>query len=313
MVKVICPLSNSKNVEKLETILIDDIKRLYLRNLNINLESEIIGIDSVDLYHCLDSDLIFFSPAITGSEAFYEALQRRYDYYMDEKDEYDYACQWIRPTDHVLEIGCGKAAFSDRLSTPDYCGLEFSQKAIEMAKSKGRDVRLESIQDHSNHSIEMYDVVCAFQVLEHVSELDEFIRSSIACLKPNGILIYSTPSLDSFARKVTNFALDMPPHHVTRWSDKALKNISHYHPIEHIEIWHEPLQAVHQSFYLDTIIMSAFSRRLNRSFKTIDFRMSTKLLAFVSHLFTRLILPGLTDENHFPAGQTVVSVYRKSS
>ena len=39
LTKVLCPLSNSENVEKIEDILVDDIKRLYLRNLNINLES----------------------------------------------------------------------------------------------------------------------------------------------------------------------------------------------------------------------------------------------------------------------------------
>ena len=50
-------------------------------------------------------------------------------YYMDEKDEYDYAKNFIKESDLVLEIGCGKGAFAQKISTKKYVGLEFSRKA----------------------------------------------------------------------------------------------------------------------------------------------------------------------------------------
>jgi 2-polyprenyl-3-methyl-5-hydroxy-6-metoxy-1,4-benzoquinol methylase len=77
-------------------------------------------------------------------------------------------------------------------------GLEFSRKAKEIAFSNGIIIENESIQSHSVAHPAKYDVVCAFQVLEHVSEIRSFIESSIKALKPGGLLIYSIPSADSF-------------------------------------------------------------------------------------------------------------------
>lgn len=34
--------------------------------------------------------------------------------------------------------------------------------------------------------------------------------------------------VDSLAKYVSNFELNMPPHHITKWSAKALKNITKY-------------------------------------------------------------------------------------
>ncbi|MGV2387332.1 MAG UNVERIFIED_CONTAM: hypothetical protein LVR29_00250 [Microcystis novacekii LVE1205-3] len=51
---------------------------------------------------------------ITGSENFYEKLQVFDWYYLEEKNEYDYASQFIKPSDSVLEIGCGKGSFCSK-------------------------------------------------------------------------------------------------------------------------------------------------------------------------------------------------------
>lgn len=45
----------------------------------------------------------------------------------------------------------------------------------------------------------------------------------------------------------------MPPHHISRYSDRALKNIAQIFDLELLEIYHEPIQSVHFDFYKATI------------------------------------------------------------
>ncbi|NCR59702.1 MAG: class I SAM-dependent methyltransferase [Microcystis aeruginosa LL13-06] len=308
---VYCPLSKSSKIGLVEKIAVSDLVSLYKKMLNCDVASEFGNIQYIDFYHCLESDLYFFFPMITGSENFYEKLQVFDWYYLEEKNEYDYASQFIKPSNSVLEIGCGQGSFSKKISSKNYTGLEFSQKAKDLAQSNKLNVINESIQSHAMSYAENYDVVCAFQVLEHIGDVHSFIAASIACLKPGGILILSVPSYDSFSRYVSNFFLDMPPHHVTRWTDKTFKNLTKYFLVENVEIWHEPLQEVHKSFYATTIVKLALFKFLGKDIRNIDFGITYKVLDIVSRMIGKIFAKGLISSELFPRGISVVSVYRK--
>lgn len=307
---VYCPLSGSFKIVLVEKIAVSDLLSLYQKVLNCDVASEFGNIQEIDFYHSLESDLYFFSPMITGSENFYEKLQVFDWYYLEEKNEYDYAKQFIKPSDFVLEIGCGKGAFAQKIDSQNYTGLEFSHKAKDLAKG-GVNIINESIQDHAVYLPQKYDVVCAFQVLEHIGDVHSFIASSIACLKPGGLFVFSVPSYDSFSKYVSNFFLDMPPHHVTRWTDTSLKNLTKYFPIENVEIWHEPLQEVHKSFYATTIVKLALFKFFGKDIRNIDFGITYKILDIVSRMIGKIFAKGLISSELFPRGISVVSIYRK--
>ena len=311
MLETICPMSLNSNVLEIDSLSVQDIIHLYQKCLGIDISSELLGLDEIRLYHCLTSDLVFFEPAITGSEKFYEKLQAYPNYYANEKDEHHYASRWIRETDKVLEIGCGEAAFANHISCAYYRGLEFSPVAVEIAMQKGWEVAQDSIQNHTNTHSEYYDVVCAFQVLEHVSEVSSFIDSSIQCLKTGGILIYSTPSSTSFINEIPNFILDMPPHHVTRWSDRALLNIGEFYPLNSLEIWHEPLQKYHINLYLETKIRTKLYKIFRKSNKRINTSLTHKFLTLFIQSIVKLFPYKNFYANSSVIGHTVVSVYQK--
>jgi len=311
MKNVVCPLSGSSKVDLVEKIQVGSLTKLYKKLLNSDILSEFNGLEEIGLYHCIDSDLTFFYPFVTGSDLFYEKLQMFDWYYMDDKNEYTYAQKFVKESDEVLEIGSGKGAFAKKILTKKYTGLELSHKAVKIASSNGITVLNETVQSHAINNPNKYDVVCAFQVLEHVAEVYQFIESSILCLKPGGFLIYSVPSADSFSRYVPNFELDMPPHHVTRWSDKSLKNVSNYFPLNNVEIWHEPLQLVHKHFYAETILRNAFFNILNKKIKNVDFSIPTKAISLFSKYLGKVFASGLTSTELMPRGISVVTVYRK--
>jgi len=263
----------------------------------------------LEYLRCQNCDLRFFWPAVTGSERFYDQLQGTEQYYQEEKPEFDFARRYLNNDDVLLEVGCGAGAFGASTRVKRYVGLEFSAKAASAARAKGLMVLQETIEAHSQANPGHYDAVCAFQVLEHTSTPHSFLRSCLAALKPSGCLIVSVPSVDSFARGVINFALDLPPHHVTRWSDRCLNGVSRVLPLELVELWHEPLQAVHRRLYVTSAVTRFGYRLLRRAPPAVETGACARLLAMSGSKISRIIAPALSM---FPArGISVTAIYRK--
>jgi len=308
---IVCPLSGSSNVTLIEQINASDLIKMYNKFLKSDISKEFGDVQKIGYYHCIDSDLRFFYPMVTGSENFYEHLQKFEWYYMDEKDEYDYAKNFIKESDLVLEIGCGKGAFAQKISTKKYVGLEFSRKAKEIAFSKGILIENESIQSHSVAHPAKYDVVCAFQVLEHVSEIRSFIESSIKALKPGGLLIYSVPSADSFLSIITNHIFNMPPHHVSFWSDKCLKHIADIFGMKIVNIEHQKLADIHKVGWASSIILESLRNWLGVQSELVDMSLKYKVLQKISLLTGEVLAKGLINPKVLPEGHSVTVVYHK--
>lgn len=63
--------------------------------------------------------------------------------------------------------------------------------------------------------------------------------------------------------------------------------------IENLEIWHEPLQEVHKSFYATTIIKLALFKFLEKDIRNIDFGIIYKVLDVVSRMIGKIFAKGL--------------------
>jgi 2-polyprenyl-3-methyl-5-hydroxy-6-metoxy-1,4-benzoquinol methylase len=311
MSSIVCPLSGSSSVSLIEEINVSDLIKMYGEFFKVDGYKEFGDLKKLGYYHCKESDLRFFYPMVTGSEKLYEQLQKNKWYYMDDKSEYDWANTFIEKTDLVLEIGCGKGAFAHKISAQKYVGLEFSQKAKEIAFSQGIIIENESIQAHSLANPGKYDVVCAFQVLEHVSEIRSFIESSLNALKPGGLLIYSVPSSDSFLSIVTNNILNMPPHHVSFWSDDCLKYVAQIFGIKLVSIEHEKLANIHKLWWASSIILESLRNLLGVQSRLVDMSLNYKILAKISSFAGKVLAKGLVNPTVLPDGHSVTVVYQK--
>ena len=310
---VFCPLSGSDQVVLLEKITQDTLVKMYQKKIGNSIMSEFDNVREIGFYHCPESDLKFFYPMVTGSESFYENLQDIDWYYLDEKEEYEYAARYIQPSDVVLEIGCGKGAFAEKITAREYVGLEFSRKAQTSASQKNIKVLNESIEQHSIDRAKKYSVVCSFQVLEHVAEIHSFIEASIKCLKPGGLLIYSVPSADSFVSSIKNYVLNMPPHHLSWWSDKSLQHISDIFALKVIDIHHEKLAEIHKQWYSYSILIKALENTIGyKSDKLlIDRSWLYQIMSMTSVLGSKWLKKGLVDSKALPNGHSVTCVYQK--
>lgn len=101
----------------------------------------------------------------------------------------------------VLEVGCGQGGFGARLAQRyRYVGVEPDATSAQVARSRldllgpghGGDVR------HGDLSVlgpdERFDLVCAFEVIEHIEDDRAALRDWADRLRPGGWLLLSTPA-----------------------------------------------------------------------------------------------------------------------
>ena len=250
--KVVSPITKKENCDLQKTIPSSQLINSYKSSYNIDVTKYFTGLDEIALYKCLDTGYRFFYPLnLAGDSAFYEQLQRYDWYYMPWKWEHSVARKKIKEGNKILEVGCGAGDFVRMLHAEgfDITGLELNENTAKSAVEKGLEVLNETIEKHAGYNSNTYDVVCSFQVLEHIAEIDSFISGCIACLKPGGRLIFCVPNNGSFIRYDKNLLLNMPPHHMGLWDASSLRNLSNYFPINCNKIIHEPLQSYHRDWY----------------------------------------------------------------
>lgn len=63
----------------------------------------------------------------------------------------------------------------------------------------------------------------------------------------------SVPADNSFAGLTPNYCLNLPPHHITRWSDKALYALRKEFNLQELLLESMPLENFHFDFYCDSI------------------------------------------------------------
>ena len=216
------------------------------------------------------------------------------------------ASTFINPNDIVLDVGCGQGEFASYVFENDakFIGLESSENAKILAKTKGIDILNLTVQNYASNNPESVDIVTSFQVLEHVKEPKSFIQAKLKALKSKGIMIIAVPSEDSFIANVTNGVLNMPPHHLTRWSDETLEFIAILFDLELISLTHEKVETVHTRFYWNTVIQSYFLKP-----KLIDTSFKRKVIGKGASLVSKFMdIANIAPKAN---GHTVIAVYRK--
>ncbi len=128
----------------------------------------------------------------------------------------------------VLDIGCGGGLACESLSRlgGEVYGIDADENAIAVATDhaaqNGLDIayRCGPAEKFLPREEGTYDVVTALEIIEHVADLDRFVKDCAALCKPGGLLIFSTLNRTVKARLMAVTAVE----YILRWVPKGTHN-----------------------------------------------------------------------------------------
>lgn len=303
MTSVPSPLIASSLSRLLETFQAAKLIEEWQTSFGIDISDELEGIDEISLYRCEVSRLEFFMPAsAAGSVQLYEKLQRLEWFYMEEKWEFEEAIKDIAGCKKILEVGCGPGFFVEKvvreLKGGLVKGIELAGSNLHSALKRNLPVEQVDLSELAKRG-EVFDAVCSFQVLEHVSQPRDLLQSMVQVLAPGGRLIVCVPNRDSFLRYQYNL-LDMPPHHMTRWNTTTLRFLEKVFPLKVKRITFEPLAHYHIKGYV-----TAYGQRMRSIIPLGRYFLSESMLQKLAEVLEK---SGLY---RFMRGQSLYGLFEK--
>ncbi len=307
-----CPLcgASSRIVDRLP---VAQLRERYRQRFGLSVDAVTDGLDRLEFRQCEDCTLRFFHPFCPADGDFYARLAA---WFRDkrasppDKSEFVVGTRHVRPGDAVLDVGCGRGPFAARIPhATRYVGLEINPEAIA---ANDRDIRPESLSEHALAHRGEYDVVCSFQVLEHVVDPMTFLDQCLACLKPGGTLIISVPNADGFMGAERDNILNMPPHHLTWWSRRNVESIADILDLDTVEIVEEPLAEAHRKAFLKMLAMNVWRGRGDASPRFFIGGKTYWLEDLLSRASARLLLRAVAGVEFAIRGHSITGVYRKN-
>ncbi len=117
---------------------------------------------------------------------------------------------------HLLEVGAGTGAFANSMSKKGWKVTALEPDAASRQKAlENYDINLLPIEELSHLEPAKYEVITLWHVLEHVHDLNAYMKTFHSLLKPNGRLIIAVPNYTSYdAGFYKNYwaAYDVPRH-----------------------------------------------------------------------------------------------------
>jgi SAM-dependent methyltransferase len=260
----VSPVTGDDNVRVVDTYSTKDIISLYRQQEKVDVSRYFAGVETLYLLECGATLYRFYFPFETaGGEEFYRELERKVEdrgleYDRDWDEDHRYGFDQISENDSVLEIGCNSGKFLKRVmnKTNKVLGLDFNPSAIANAAARGVNAVDQSIEEHADSHPETYDVVCAFQVLEHLNRPGQVMASVKKALRPGGKLVVSVPNNEPYFQRFNKYeVMNMPPHHVGLWNLASLKRFAEHFGMTVIDHYHYGTRGILPDAYLRSKLM----------------------------------------------------------
>lgn len=165
----------------------------------------------------------------------------------------------------VIDVGAGFGYFLDLVNnklfrTSDIYAVDYNEQAISVLKLKGFNAYSSDLRSDSFEPMkEAFDIICMFQVFEHMDRVDEVFARLKYLLKAQGSVFIAVPNdIRTYFMERHGSLVDVPPNHIGRWTREAFGAICRRHGLQLTKCEREPFKLV--SFLKQDLVESFLSR-----------------------------------------------------
>lgn len=128
----------------------------------------------------------------------------------------------------LLEIGCAYGFFLEEAKKRfEVKGLEVAESAVAFCRTRGLDVSPGILDNAQIDKMDKFDVVCFFDVIEHVTDPEEFLSSVARITSKGGIIMFTTGDFKSLISRIMGkkWRLMTPPQHLFFYTRKSIEKL----------------------------------------------------------------------------------------
>lgn len=193
-----------------------------------------LTIPSYEMRRCNVCALEFAHPPAPATDAFYNWLDQRGDYYIKKRWEWDQVSDLVQGQEKsgkissILEIGAGDAYFLNKLRAftgARVVAIERSPQAVSALREKGTEAYVQNADPHPLAG-QVFDFALSFHCLEHVTDPVAFLRDLCSWAGSKGRVLFSVPYSPMYFESLWFDPLNHPPHHMSRWNKRSLSKLA---------------------------------------------------------------------------------------
>lgn len=191
------------------------------------------GFEKHHLSKCASCGFVFCKPIPTQEElnAVYEGYSRNdylsaltiqaYEKVLDSFEPF-------RKTNRLIDVGCGIGYFLEVAKRRGWeiYGTEFTEEAVKICEAKGANMQL-GVLNPANYEAGSFDVVCSFEVIEHINNPISELRSFHKLLRTGGLVYCTTPNFNAVERHLlgSDWNILGYPEHLSYYTPSTLKRV----------------------------------------------------------------------------------------
>lgn len=199
-------------------------------------DSELTSLSGFEQHHltkCKSCGFVFCKPIPSQEELdkVYEGYGRNdylseltiqaYERILDTFEPY-------RKTNKLIDVGCGIGYFLEVAKKRGWeiYGTEFTEEAVKICEDKGANMQL-GVLDPDNYDSESFDVICSFEVIEHINNPRVELGNFNKLLRTGGLVYCTTPNFNAVERFQLGADWNVIgyPEHLSYYTPKTLKRV----------------------------------------------------------------------------------------